>query len=112
MYVPTPVEPPESPRVRELSQRIQQLITDFQRQYPMTPTEIRQALLHAATSAGGSRRAPLVAVIAGVVAALGLGLFVARRGGSGGESAAMPILVMVAVLAAVAGLVLAIRRNR
>lgn len=112
MFVPTHVEPPESPRVRELSQRIRQLITDFQREYPMTPAEIRQALLHAASSAGGDRR-PFVAVMAaGVVAALAAGLFVFRGGGSGGENATMPVVILVGVLAAMAGLVVAIRRSR
>jgi hypothetical protein len=95
-----------------LSQRIQQLISDFQRQYPMTPAEIRQALLHAASSAGGSRRPLAVMIAAGVVAALGAGLFVSRSGGGGGEVGGMPILAAVGVAAAVAGLVLAIRRSR
>jgi hypothetical protein len=95
-----------------LSQRIQQLISDFQRQYPMTPAEIRQALLHAASSAGGSRRPLAVIIAAGVVAALGAGLFVSRSGGGGGEVGGMPILAAVGVAAAVAGLVLAIRRSR
>jgi hypothetical protein len=111
VYVPTHVDPPESPRVRELSQRIRQLISDFQREYPMTPAEIRQALAHAASSAGGDRR-PLVAVMAvGVAAALGVTLFASRAGGSGGGNASMPVFILVGVLAAMAGLVLAIRRR-
>jgi len=44
--------PPESPRVRELSQRLQRTIEEFQRQFPMTPAEVRQALRHAAGTAG------------------------------------------------------------
>jgi hypothetical protein len=40
--------------VRELSQRLQQTIQEFQRQFPMTPAEVRQALRHAVgTAAGG-----------------------------------------------------------
>ena len=112
MYVPIPSQPPESPRVRELSQRIQQLITDFQRQYPMTPAEIRQALVHAASTAAGNRRPLAVVIAAGVVAALGVGLFVSRSGGGGGDAAGIPILAVVGIAAAVAGLVLAIRRSR
>ena len=109
MFVPTPVQPPESPRVRELSQRVQELIRDFQRQYPMTSTEIRQALQHASGASGGDRRALVAAMAAGVAGALGVGLFVAR---GGGDASAIPMVVLVAVLAAVAGLVVAIRRNR
>ena len=112
MYVPTPVQPPESPRVRELSQRIQHLITDFQRQYPMTPAEIRQALGHVAGTTTGSRRPLAVAIAVGVVAALGAGLFMSRGGGDGGDAAGIPILAVVGIAAAVAGLVLAIRRSR
>lgn len=52
MFVPTPVGPPTSPRVRELSQRIQELIHEFQRRFPMTPAEIRQALRHAGATSG------------------------------------------------------------
>jgi len=112
VYVPTPVQPPESPRVRELSQRVQQLVSDFQRQYPMTPAEIRQALLHAASSTAGGRRPLAVVLAAGVVAALGVGVLLSRSGGGGGDGAGMPIVAAVAVAAAVAGLVLAIRRSR
>jgi hypothetical protein len=111
VYVPTPVQPPASPRVRELSQRIQQIITDFQRQYPMTPGEIRQALLHAAGSMGNHRRPLAVALAAGIVAVLGVGVFLAQRTG-GGEPAGLPIAALLGVLAAGVGLVVAIRRSR
>jgi hypothetical protein len=111
VYVPTHVEPPESPRVRELSQRIRQLISDFQREYPMTPAEIREALMHAASSAGGDRRRFVAVMAVGVAAALGVGLFASRAAGSGGENPTMPIFILVGVLAAMAGLVLAIRRR-
>lgn len=111
MYVPTPVQPPASPRVRELSQRIQQIIIDFQRQYPMTPAEIRQALSHAAGSMGTHRRPLAVTLAAGIVAVLGIGVYVAQRSG-GGEAAAMPIAALLGVFAAAAGLVVAIRRSR
>jgi len=110
VYVPTPVQPPESPRVRELSQRIQQLISDFQRQYPMTPAEIRQALQHAAGPVGGDQRRVLAVVAGGLAAALGVGVFVATERGA--EISAMPIAVAVGILAMLVGLVRAVRRNR
>lgn len=112
MFVPTPVQPPESPRVRELSQRIQELILEFQRQYPMTSTEIRQALLHAAGASGGDRRPVVAMALAGVVAALGIGVFASRVSERGGEAASFPIMVVIAVVAAVFGVVIAIKRHR
>jgi hypothetical protein len=106
------MQPPESPRVRELSQRIQELIRDFQRQYPMTSTEIRQALLHASGTAGGDRRPLLVVALASVVAALGVGVFASRAGQGSGESGPFPIMVVLAVVAAMAGIILAIKRRQ
>lgn len=52
MLVQPPAEPPESPRVRELSQRLRQTIHEFQRQYPMTPAELRRAVQRAARTSG------------------------------------------------------------
>jgi hypothetical protein len=112
VFVPTPVQPPDSPRVRELSQRIQQVITDFQHQYPMTPGEIRQALLHAAGSAGGTRRPLLAAVAGGIAAVLGITLFAAQAGGRGGEAAGFPVVLALGVFAALLAIVVAIRRSR
>jgi len=40
VFIPPPVERPTSPRVRELSQRIQKLLHDFQHEFPMTPAEV------------------------------------------------------------------------
>lgn len=48
MFIPTSPDssgrPPASPRVRELSAEIRETIEQFQRRYPMTPAEVRQAL--------------------------------------------------------------------
>lgn len=52
MLIPSQPELPESPRVRELSQRLRQTIQEFQRQYPMTPAEIHEAVRHAAGGSG------------------------------------------------------------
>jgi hypothetical protein len=105
VFVPVPVQPPESPRVRELSRKIKETIDEFQQHYPMTPTEIRQALYHAAGSAGGRRR-PLVIALVGGVMALGVALFVGSRpgqptGGGSGLAVAVPVAVMLAALAVV-----------
>ena len=63
MFFPIPVETPESPRVQELSQRIQELIHDFQHELPMTPAEVRQALRSASAGAVGRSRVPFLGTI-------------------------------------------------
>lgn len=50
--VPTPQRQASSPRVRELSQRLQQTIAEFQRQYPMASDEVEEAV-RLATEASG-----------------------------------------------------------
>lgn len=55
MLVPTPPEPPASPRVKELGARVAELIRGFQREFPMTPAEIREAIRHASRSAAPTR---------------------------------------------------------
>lgn len=110
MFVPTPVQPPESPRVRELSQRIQDVIRDFQRQYPMTSAEIRQALWHAGGSTGTRRPALVAAVAGGVAAILGVGVFVSR-GAEPPGGGTFPIMMVAAVVAGLMAVVVAIRRS-
>jgi hypothetical protein len=112
VFVPTPVQPPESPRVRELSQRIQDLIRDFQRQYPMTSTEIHQALRHAGGASGAGRRPLVTVVVAGVVTVLGVGLFLSRGAGTGEDAGTFPVMVVLAVVAALMAVVVAIKRSR
>ena len=54
MSAPTPMQQPSSPRVRDLSQRLQQTIAEFQRQYPMTPAEMDEAVRLAAEASGAT----------------------------------------------------------
>jgi len=112
VYVPTPVQPPESPRVRELSRRINDLITDFQRQYPVTPAEVREALRHAGGARAGSRRPLVVAIAAGVVALLGVAVFGSRAAQPSGDASGIPVVALVAILAAVVAAVVGIRTRR
>jgi len=111
VFVPTPIQPPDSPRVRELSQRIQQHVTDFQHQYPLTPTEVRQALLHAAGSAGGNRRPLFAALAGGIAALLGFAVFSARAG-ERGNATGFPIVLAVGFFAVLLAVVAAVRRTR
>jgi hypothetical protein len=110
MYVPTPTQEPESPRVRELSRRVSDLIRDFQRQYPVTPSEIREALRHAGGGADAGRRRPLIVLLAGGAAALGAAVVFGSRTAQGqGEGTGLPVVALAAILAAVLGAAMAIR---
>jgi hypothetical protein len=112
VYVPTPIQPPESPRVRELSRRINDLITDFQRQYPLTPAEIREALRHAGGATTGGRRPLIVALAAGGVALMGVVVFGSRAAQPSGDASGLPVVALVAILAAVVAAVVGIRTRR
>jgi hypothetical protein len=71
MFVPVPTERPPTPRVRELSRQIEQLILEFQQNYPNTSdAEIGQALRHV-TSSAGSNQTKAVAVGLALVGMLG-----------------------------------------
>jgi hypothetical protein len=67
--------------VRELSQRLQQTIQEFQRQYPMTPAEVRQAVQHLGqgSRAGPASRWQLRILFWLVVIALPLVVYWVRR---------------------------------
>ncbi len=78
-----PVIPPDgsppSPRARALSQRIAQVIREFQREHPDTrPADIQRAMRLAWGEAGvrTSQQVVLLVLLALVVLGLALGLFV------------------------------------
>ena len=115
MFVPVPTERPPTPRVRELSRQIEQLVLEFQSSYPnTTDSEIGQALRHVASTSGGARKP---AVITGLLLAGGLGFgllfFFAKSGGlpiDGFELRTM--ILLVAALTAVVGIGTALFANR
>jgi hypothetical protein len=113
VYVPTPVHREESPRVRELSQRLAEVIMEYQRQYPMSGDEIRAALRLAATPSTGVAPQRVAAVVAALVAALlGAGLMFARAGGPESRfPVVLPMVILGGVVAAL-GIMLAVRRSR
>jgi hypothetical protein len=96
-----------------LSRRINDLITDFQRQYPLTPAEIREALRHAGGATTGGRRSLIVALAAGGVALMGVVVFGSRAAQPSGDAGTgIPVVVLVAILAAVLAAVVGIRARR
>jgi hypothetical protein len=109
-YVPPPMP---SPRAQELGQRVALTIAEFQQKYPdLSDEEIRQALATAASrspSGEGRPAAPLAAIAAAVAVAAGLGVYLLA--GSGGAVSGRPIVFGLAVVAAVVGVVAALRRR-
>ncbi len=105
-YVP-PSQP--SPRAQELGQRVALTVAEFRQKYPdLSDEEVRQALASAvgsATSGGDRPRAAAGAIFAAVAVAAGLGVYLFTAGR--GEAAALgrPIVLAIAVAAAVLALV-------
>jgi hypothetical protein len=113
-YVPG-IPPPQSdsPRVRELSKKLADVIDDFQGQYPMRPGEIRQALRIAASQKASGGAGTAVAVASGVGLLIAIGLFayyISQREPGAGDIAAIPA-VLIGVGIVVVG-VAAYLRNR
>jgi len=115
MFVPVPTERPPTPRVRELSRQIEQLILEFQHSYPnTTDTEIGQALRHVASGADGAKKP---AVLVGLLLAGMLGFlvlfFFSRGGGLPFESFEPRTMIwLVAALTAVIGIGAALFANK
>ena len=103
-YVP----PPQSPRVRELSERLADVVQDFEREYPMSAIEIRQAMNNVLAQKKGGQGAA-VGLAIGIATLVLVGgvfafFFVGRESG-GSETARIP---MIAVAVGVLGIVVAV----
>jgi hypothetical protein len=114
MFVP--MVPPQlpSPRAQELGQRVALTIAEFQQKYPdLSAEEIRQALEVAANRSPDRARPAaggIVAAVAGLAAAAGLGVFLLGDRVAVPLVGAWPAIVAVAV-AAVVALVVRSRRE-
>ncbi|HSG80795.1 MAG TPA: DUF3188 domain-containing protein [Gemmatimonadota bacterium] len=96
-YVPIVPRPPDSPRVRELSERLAEVIQQFQDRYPMSASEIRQALRIAAARTSGSRAGVFMALAAATALLVGIGVFAYYLGQTqpdGGDVTALPAVVI------------------
>lgn len=117
-YVPTQYSGGQrpSPRARELSQRIEQTLQEFMRNYPDTkPADIQQALRMAWGSSEPSlraRRAIALSLVAGIFVAVGLVFFFVAEGGGGFSTEGPPIAVFIGVVAAALGLLALVKRSR
>ena len=115
-FVPVPpTERQVSVRARDLSQRLTQVIREFEQQHPGTTSEdVRQAVRLAAEGSGvdHTRTAPqraAIALLAGILCA-GLGAFAFLQRSGGGEGPTVTWAIAgVGILVVMLGLVFAIR---
>lgn len=123
VFVPVPPSEREvTVRARDLSQRLDHVIREFQQNHPGTTSEdVRQAMLLAAENSGVTRggtrqmRAAIAVLLGVVFAGLGLFAFLQRSGaaGSGGEgSTVWWMIVGIGILVAALALVAVLRHSR
>lgn len=117
-YVPTQYSGGQrpSPRARELAQRIEQTLQEFMSNYPDTkPRDIQQALRMAWGSSDpsiGAKRAVALSLVAGILLAVGLFVFMTESGGAGDwATGGVPMVALVSVVVVALGL-FAVVKNR
>jgi hypothetical protein len=110
-YVP----PPQSPRVRELSERLADVIEDFEREYPMSAPEIRQAMNNVLAQKKGGQGAALGLMVGlGTLVLLGgvFAYFFIGRESGGALPARIPMVAVAVAVLAILVAVLAVIKGR
>jgi hypothetical protein len=74
-YVPVVPRPPDSPQVRDLSERLKSVIREFRSQHAMSDGEVRQALRLARSDTTKGTAGVAVALASGVGLLVAIGLF-------------------------------------
>ena len=107
MYIPVPTAPPAPPsaEAQELGDHLARLIQAYQADHPeMSPLEVRQAVQLAQRAVGGGPNTKMLfkAVMLGLVAFMGLGVFFFR---SNPDLEQIPfVMIAVVVLMVVVGI--------
>ncbi len=114
MFIPVPTAPPAppSPEAQELGRHLTDVINAYQADHPnMSPLEVRQAIQLARRTGGGTdAKMAIKAILVGLVAMMGLGLFFLRSNPDLGQ---VPwLMVAIGVLVVVLGVVAAIKSGR
>jgi len=126
VFVPVPVPPTErevTVRARDLSQRLTQVIREFEQNHPGTTTEdVRQAVRMAAEGSGvsrggGSQQRAAIAVVLGILfAGIGVYAFFRQSGGlgegGGGGGGRLWMIGGIGILTVLLALVAVLRQNR
>ena len=115
MYVPVSTAPPAppSPEAQELGRYLTDVIHAYQADHPnMSSLEVRQAIQLARRTGGGTdTKMAIMAILGGLVAMMGLGLFFFFR--SNPDMGQVPwLMVAIGVLVVVLGVVAAIASRR
>lgn len=107
VFIPQVPQQTASPEAQDLANRISVLVQDYQRHHPhLTERDVRDALRAVAEPERGGRRPAVLAVVAGLMAALlVLGLFVQQRGGGAEPQWSVPVVAVAVVIGLVAALV-------
>ena len=110
MYIPVTTAAPPSPEAQELGRHLTDVIHAYLADHPnMSSVEVRQGIQLARQTAGGTDAKMRQAIVVGLVAMMGLGLFFFRSNPDMGQ---VPwVLVAVGVLV-VALAVAAVRASR
>ena len=118
VIVPIPVQTERhaSPRARELSAKIEQLIVEFSANYPNTrESDVREALdllQDRVGTAGRQQRSSVAVLLGALVVGVGVALFVARGDLPGLSGSPFLMMALVALLVVVLGVVVAVRSGR
>ncbi len=114
MFIPVPSAPPAppSPEAQELGRHLTDVIHAYQADHPsMSYLEVRQAIQLARRTGGGTdAKMAIKAVLVGLVAMMGLGLFFFRSNPDMGQ---VPwLMIAIGVMVVVLGVVAVIKSGR
>ena len=114
MFIPVPTAPPAppSPEAQELGRHLTDVIHAYQADHPnMSSLEVRQAIQLARQTGGGTdAKMAIKAILVGLVALMGLGLFFFR---SNPNMEQVPwLMISIGVMVVVLGVVAAIASRR
>ncbi len=111
MFIPPPPAPP-SPEAQELGRHLTDVIHAYQADHPnMSSLEVRQAIQLARRTGGGTdTKMAIMAILGGLVAMMGLGLFFFRSNPDMGQ---VPwLMIAIGVMVVVLGVVAVIASRR
>ncbi len=114
MYIPISTAPPAPPsrEAQELAELLTAATEAYQRNHPqMSPLDVRQAMKLAQTAAGGAdNKMAIKGVLLGLVALMGLGIFLlqaSRPPGEGAQGISWMLMAIIGLAVVAAGVAIA-----